>query len=62
MNLSYSNDLPVHKLASAFGNTSATYKFYSLLDIIELLEEGQRKRSAVSYIAHNNGFEYLISN
>jgi hypothetical protein len=41
MNLPYSQNLPVPKLASAFGNTSATYKFYWLLSIIEMVEHGQ---------------------
>lgn len=45
MNLPYSHDLPVPKLASAFGNTSATYKFYWLLAIIEMVEEGQETLS-----------------
>lgn len=41
MNLPHSHNLPVSKLAASFGNTSATYKFYWLLAILELLEEGQ---------------------
>lgn len=41
MNLPYSDKLPVSKLAASFGNTSATYKFYWLLAILELVEEGQ---------------------
>lgn len=41
MNLPHSNALPVSKLAASFGNTSATYKFYWLLAILELVEEGQ---------------------
>nr|WP_294779129.1 HNH endonuclease domain-containing protein [uncultured Flavobacterium sp.] len=40
MNLPHSQDLPVNKLASVFANTSATYKFYWFLAILELLEEG----------------------
>lgn len=40
MNLPYSDKLPVSKLAASFGNTSATYKFYWLLAILELVEEG----------------------
>ena len=39
MNLPYSNNLPINKLASAFGSTSATYKFYWLISLIELVEE-----------------------
>ena len=41
MNLPYTAHLPVSKLAASFGNTSATYKFYWLLAILELVEEGQ---------------------
>lgn len=39
MNLPYSNNLPINKLASVFGSTSATYKFYWLISLIELVEE-----------------------
>lgn len=39
MNLPTSNDLPINKLASVFGSTSATYKFYWLIALIELVEE-----------------------
>jgi len=41
MSLPYSDKLPVSKLAASFGNTSATYKFYWLLAILELVEEEQ---------------------
>ncbi|MGL2965866.1 HNH endonuclease domain-containing protein [Flavobacterium sp. XGLA_31] len=41
MNLPNSEQLPVSKLAASFGNTSATYKFYWLLGIVELVEEGE---------------------
>ena len=41
MNLPYSDKLSVSKLAASFGNTSATYKFYWLMAILELVEEGQ---------------------
>ena len=44
MNLPISNNLPIQKLASVFNSTSATYKFYWLLAIIELLEEGYTKQ------------------
>jgi hypothetical protein len=40
MNLPYSNDLPINKLASIFGSTSSSYKFYWFLAIVELVEEG----------------------
>lgn len=41
MNFSYFDQLTVSKLAASFGNTSATYKFYWLLPILELVEDGQ---------------------
>ena len=40
MNLPTSKNLPINKLASVFGSTSATYKFYWLIALIELVEEG----------------------
>lgn len=40
MSLPSSNNLPVNKLASVFGSTSATYKFYWLIALVELVEEG----------------------
>lgn len=40
MNLPYSSGLDVSKLAAVFNNTSATYKYYWLLSIIEACEEG----------------------
>ncbi len=40
MNLPYSSFLPIQKLASVFNSTSATYKFYWLIALIELVEEG----------------------
>lgn len=39
MNLPYSSFLPIQKLASVFNSTSATYKFYWLIALIELVEE-----------------------
>lgn len=39
MNLPYSQNLPIQKLASVFGSTSASYKFYWLIALIELVEE-----------------------
>lgn len=41
MSLPQSDLLPVSRLAGAFSNTSATYKFYWLLAIIEHVEEGR---------------------
>lgn len=43
MNLPQSTILPVNKLSSAFRSTSATYKFYWLLAIVELVEESHFK-------------------
>lgn len=40
MNLPYSNNLPVQKLAAVFGSKVATYKYYWLIAILELVEEG----------------------
>jgi hypothetical protein len=40
MNLPQSHNLPIQKLASVFSSTSATYKFYWLIALIELVEEG----------------------
>lgn len=39
MNLPISSNLPIQKLASVFSSTSATYKFYWLLAVLELVEE-----------------------
>lgn len=43
MNLPTSNNLPIQKLASVFRSTVATYKYYWLLAIIELVEDGHLK-------------------
>ena len=40
MNLPYSSSLPIQKIASVFNSTSASYKFYWLIALIELVEEG----------------------
>ena len=56
MNLPFSDTLSINKLASSFANTSATYKFYWLISIIELVENGQ---SAIDKIAI---FSRMISN
>jgi hypothetical protein len=45
MNLPLSDNLSVNALASSFSNTSATYKFYWLLGIIEQVENGVIKIS-----------------
>jgi hypothetical protein len=54
--LPFSDNLPVNKLASVFGSTSATYKFYWLIAIIELVEEGQ------TAISKKKIFSRMISN
>lgn len=41
MNLPYADELLVSKLATSFGNTSATFTFYWLFALLELVEEGQ---------------------
>jgi hypothetical protein len=56
MNLPASDNLPVNKLASVFSSTSATYKFYWFLAIIELVEEGNTN------IPKRNIFSRMISN
>lgn len=56
MNLPFSNDLTINKLSSSFSNTSATYKFYWLIAIIELVEEGNQK------IKKRKVFSRMISN
>ena len=40
-NLPESKNLPIEKLASVFNNTSATYKFYWFLAIIDSVENGK---------------------
>lgn len=56
MNLPYSDSLPVNKLASVFASTSATYKFYWFLSLLELVEEGN------TVIPKRNIFSRMISN
>jgi len=41
--LPHKNGLPVNLLAASFNNTSATYKFYWFLSIIQSIESGQTK-------------------
>lgn len=50
------NKLPVHLLSACFNNTSATYKYYWLLSILQELEEGNRTLKKV------NLFSRMISN
>lgn len=56
MHLPKSNNLPINKLASVFGSTSATYKFYWLIALIELVEEGNIE------ISKRKIFSRMISN
>lgn len=41
MQLPQHTTLPIHRLAACFNNTSATYKFYWFLSILQAVEEGQ---------------------
>jgi hypothetical protein len=56
MNLPYFENLPINKLSSVFANTSATYKFYWFLAILELVEEGNTN------IEKRRLFSRMISN
>lgn len=59
MILPFSDNLPTNKLASSFANTSATYKFYWLIAIIELVENGQtniKKRDVFSRMISNSWY------
>lgn len=56
MNLPNSNDLPINKLASVFKNKVATYKYYWLIAIIELVDEGNIE------ISKKKIFSRMISN
>ncbi|BDU25214.1 hypothetical protein FLGSB24_19580 [Flavobacterium sp. GSB-24] len=55
MSLPYDQNLPVNKLASVFANTSATYKFYWFLAILELVEQDH------TYIPKRMLFARMIS-
>jgi hypothetical protein len=59
MNLPFSDNLTTNKLASSFANTSTTYKFYWLIAIIELVENGQtniKKRDIFSRMISNSWY------
>lgn len=56
MNLPYSSNLAISKLAAVFNNTSATYKFYWLLAIIESAEIGK------TTIAKRDLFARMVAN
>lgn len=56
MQLPKSNGLPVNLLAACFNNTSATYKYYWLLSILQAVEEGNLK------VTKRDLFSRMISN
>lgn len=56
MNIPNSPFLSVNKLSSVFASTSASYKFYWFLAILELVEEGN------TYIGKQRLFSRMISN
>ena len=59
MNLPKAGNLPVAKLAASFSNTSATYKFYWLIAIIEAVEKGNttiKKRTLFSSMIANSWY------
>jgi len=56
MTLPFSHHLPVNKLAASFNNTSATYKFYWFLSILQWVEMGNKS------ILKNEIFARMISN
>ncbi len=56
MQLPKSNGLPVNLLAACFNNTSATYKYYWLLSILQEVENGSLK------VSKRNLFARMISN
>lgn len=43
MQLPHQENLPVQLLAAVFNNTSATYKFYWFLAIVNRVEQGEEK-------------------
>ncbi len=56
MQLPNSNSLPVNLLAACFNNTSATYKYYWLLSILQEVEKGNLN------VSKRNLFARMISN
>lgn len=56
MNLPVENNLPINKLAACFNNTSATYKYYWLLSILQEVEKGNNS------IYKRDLFARMISN
>ena len=59
LNLPFSDNLPTNKLSASFANTSATYKFYWLIAIIEIVENGKvniKKREIFSRMISNSWY------
>lgn len=56
MNLPFSNELPINLLAACFNKTSATYKYYWFISILQLIEDGKFNISKVEL------FSKMISN
>ena len=52
-------NLSIEKLAACFNSTSATYKFYWLLSIVDAKNKFRDTIQTLVSIAANNGFEYL---
>ena len=50
MHLPSSNGLPVNLLAACFNNTSATYKYYWFLSILQSIEDGKIKIQKKNYL------------
>lgn len=51
MFLPNSSSLPIHALAACFNNTSATYKFYWFLSILQEVERGNSKPAKIDLFA-----------
>ncbi len=58
--LPYDKNLPIEKLAACFKNTTATYKFYWLLSIIEALEDGFKTQTTI--FSKHDIFARMVSN
>lgn len=57
VNLPYQEDLPINLLAACFNKTSATYKFYWFLSILNRVEQGEvvvdKRHLFADMIAHS---------
>ena len=62
MNLPFSYSLPIQKLASSFSKTSATYKFYWLIGIIELVEKGHTTINKIDLNNYEMNSDHLYHN